>query len=307
MRAHLGDQLVIESQKTGATRRDGEIVGLHHEDGTPPYDVRWSDTDEVTLVFPGPDAHIKHVEHGQPGTTRGSFQPDTGESETVSAFAPPAGTPNPGDIGRRVAVERRRRGLSREETARRARMSPNYLAYLEEQPAEPTVATLLRLADALGTTATALRGAGVDLPPGQGHALLHPQLRDLGPEECRRLLSTHGVGRVAVSTPDGRPAVVPVNYEVVDDAIAFRTAPDSVPAAAVGTEVAFEVDHMDEAMSQGWSVLAVGPASVVTEPDAVRGLAQGAHTEPWAGGAREMWVSIRPTRITGRRITPAGQ
>jgi hypothetical protein len=307
MRAHLGDQLVIESQKTGATRRDGEIVGLHHEDGTPPYDVRWSDTDEVTLVFPGPDAHIKHVEHGQPGTTRGVSQPDTGEAEAVSVAPPPAGTPNPGDVGRRMAVERRRHGLSREETARRARMSPDYLAYLEEQPADPTVATLLRLADALGTTATALRGAGADLPPGQGQALLHPQLRDLSPEECRHLLSTHGVGRIAASTPDGRPAVVPVNYEVVDDAIAFRTAPDSVPAAAVGTEVAFEVDHVDEAMSQGWSVLAVGPASVVTEPDAVRGLTQSAHTEPWAGGAREMWVSIRPTRLTGRRITPADQ
>ncbi|WP_443065649.1 DUF1918 domain-containing protein [Streptomyces sp. NBC_00557] len=36
MRAHLGDQLVIESPATGAARRDGEIVGLHHDDGTPP-------------------------------------------------------------------------------------------------------------------------------------------------------------------------------------------------------------------------------------------------------------------------------
>ncbi|MFI9151644.1 pyridoxamine 5'-phosphate oxidase family protein [Streptomyces sp. NPDC053367] len=306
MRAHLGDQLVIESPATGATRRDGEIVGLHHDDGTPPYDVRWSDTDEVTLVFPGPDAHIRHVEHEQRRmTTRGSSRPDPGEAGAGPAVAPATGTPNPGDIGRRVAAERRRRGLSRSETAHRARISPDYLAYLEEQPADPTLATLLGLAAALGTTVTALRGAGVDLPPGQGHALLHPQLVDLGPQECRRLLSTHGVGRIAVSAPDGHPAVVPVNYEVMDDAIVFRTAPDSVPAAAVGTEVAFEVDHVDEAMSQGWSVLAVGPASVVTEPDAVRRLAQRAHTEPWAGGAREMWVSIRPTRLTGRRIVPA--
>lgn len=186
-------------------------------------------------------------------------------------------------------------------------MSPDYLAYLEERPADPTLATLIRLADALGTTVAALRGGGIDLPPGQGHALLHPQLRDLGPEECRTLLSTHGVGRIAVSTPDGRPVVVPVNYEVVDDAIVFRTAPDSVAAAAVGREVAFEVDHVDEALSQGWSVLAVGHASVVTDPESVRRLTQHAHTTPWAGGEREMWVSIRPTSLTGRRITPAGQ
>ncbi|MFD8722997.1 pyridoxamine 5'-phosphate oxidase family protein [Streptomyces sp. NPDC059629] len=302
MRAHLGDQLVIESPATGAARRDGEIVGLHHEDGTPPYDVRWSDTDEVTLVFPGSDAHIRHLEHGQPVTGR-AVQPDVSTTQVVL----PAAEANPGDIGRRVAAERRRQGLSRAETARRARMAPDYLAYLEEQPADPSVATLIKLAAALGTSVTALRGGGMDLPPGQGRALLHPRLRDLDTEECRALLATHGVGRIAVSSSDGRPAIVPVNYEVVDDAIVFRTAPDSMAASAAETEVAFEVDHVDEALSQGWSVLAVGPATIVTEPEAVRGLARRAHTTPWAGGVREMWVSIRPTSLTGRRITAADQ
>lgn len=300
MKAHLGDQLVIERTTTGATKRDGEIVGLHHEDGTPPYDVRWSDTDEVTLVFPGPDAHIHHLEHGLPAASQAPSGPGTAEAESA-----PRGTSGPGDIGRRVAVERHRRNLSREETARRARMAPGYLAYLEEQPADPTMATLIRLADVLGTTVTALRGGGVDLPPGRGQALLHPSLRDIGPEECRTLLSTHGVGRIAVSTADGRPAVVPVNYDVIDDTIVFRTAPNTTPAAAVGSEVAFEVDHMDEALSRGWSVLAVGPASVVTEPRAVHRLTELAHSTPWPGTGREMWVSIRPAQLTGRRITPA--
>ncbi|MFI8091011.1 pyridoxamine 5'-phosphate oxidase family protein [Streptomyces sp. NPDC086080] len=289
MHAHLGDQLVVESPATGVPRRDGEIVGLHHDDGTPPYDVRWSDTQDVTLVFPGPDAHVKHLGH-EPGTDAGP--------------PAPAGPPDPGDIGRRVATERKRRGLTREETARRARMAPDYLAYLEEHPGDPSMATLVRLATALHTNVRTLRGAGTDLPPGQGVALLHPRLRDLGPDECRTLLSTHGVGRVAVGTPEG-PAVIPVNYEVVDDAIAFRTAPGSVPAAAAGTEIAFEVDQLDEAMSRGWSVLAVGPARAVTEPDEARRLSERAHTTPWAGGTREMWVSLRPARLTGRRITPA--
>ncbi|MER6122119.1 DUF1918 domain-containing protein [Streptomyces sp. NPDC001795] len=306
MRAHLGDQLVIESPATGATRRDGEIVGLHHADGTPPYDVRWSDTGEVTLLFPGPDAHVRHVAHEPVSTHEPSRPPGVVEAGAVPGAASLGGVPNPGDIGRRVAAERKRQGLSREETARRAAMAPDYLAYLEEQPADPSLATLIRLATALGTSVAALRGGGIDLPPGQGHALLHPELRHLGPDECRSLLSTHGVGRIAVSTPDG-PAVVPVNYEVIDGAIAYRTAPDSVPAAAVGAEVAFEVDHMDEAMSQGWSVLVVGSARIVTEPDVVRRLTEHAHTEPWAGGAREMWVSIQPRRLTGRRIQPADQ
>ncbi|KAB1990277.1 DUF1918 domain-containing protein [Streptomyces triticiradicis] len=305
MRAHLGDQLVIESTKSGAARRDGEIVGLHHADGTPPYDVRWSDTDEVALVFPGPDARVRHLEHGGPETVHGAASPDTGDAKAVAPSGPTAVSAGPGDIGRRVAVERRRQGLGLEETARLARMSPGYLSYIEEHPADPSTAALIRLADALGTTATALRGAGVDLPPGQGHALLRPRFQDLGPDQCRALLSTHGVGRLAVTAPDGRPAVVPVNYEVVDDTITFRTAPHSLPAAAVGTEVAFEVDHVDDALSQGWSVLAVGPASVTTDPAAVRELTARAHTTPWAGGDRGMWVSIRPTSLTGRRITAA--
>ncbi|MFD7692634.1 DUF1918 domain-containing protein [Streptomyces sp. NPDC059374] len=300
MRAHVGDQLVIESPSTGAARRDGEIVGLHHEDGTPPYDVRWSDTDEVTLVFPGPDAHVHHLEHEASGTPAG---PEPAVSEPVAA--PRGRTPNPGDMGRRLVAERRRHGLSREETAARARMSPDYLAYLEEHPADPTAATLTRLADVLGTTATALRGGGLDLPPGQGHALLHPEVRDLDPDECRTLLSTHGVGRVGVTESDGRPAIVPVNYEIVDDMIAFRTEPGSVAASAVGTEAAFEVDHVDETMSQGWSVLAVGPANAVTDPDAARRLTERAHSTPWVGGERELWVLLRPARLTGRRITPA--
>ncbi|MGW1710936.1 DUF1918 domain-containing protein [Streptomyces sp. NPDC002206] len=305
MRAHLGDQLVVESPVTGATRRDGEIVGLHHEDGTPPYDVRWSDTDAVTLVFPGPDAHVHHVEHEPEGDYE-FRQPGREEAGTESARTRPGRAPNPGDIGRRVAFERKRQGLTRAEAARLAGMAPAYLAYLEERPADPSVASLIRLASVLRTSVAVLRGGGIDLPPGRGRAVTHPRLRDLGPDECRARLSTHGVGRVAVSTPDG-PAVIPVNYEVIDDVIVFRTAPDSVPAAAVGTDVAFEVDHVDEAMSQGWSVLVVGPARVVTEPDAVRRLATRAHTKPWAGGERDMWVSIRPTRLTGRLISPAAE
>lgn len=70
MRAHIGDVLVVESPTTGITRRDGEIVGLRHEDGTPPYEVCWSDTHEVTLVFPGPDAHVRHADR-IPGTPAG--------------------------------------------------------------------------------------------------------------------------------------------------------------------------------------------------------------------------------------------
>ena len=58
--AEKGDNLVVESPSVDRPKRDGEIVGLHHADGTPPYDVRWSGEQHSTLVFPGPDAHVRH-------------------------------------------------------------------------------------------------------------------------------------------------------------------------------------------------------------------------------------------------------
>ncbi|MFF9060321.1 DUF1918 domain-containing protein [Streptomyces sp. NPDC014882] len=302
MHAHVGDRLIVESPATGVVRRDGEIVALHHQDGSPPYDVRWSDTGDITLVFPGPDAHIHHAGHEEAAPAAPASAPARAGGHGTGSGG--AATGGPGDVGRRVAEARRRQGLGLTETADRARISPAYLDYLETHPADPSVGTLLRLADALGTTLLELQGGGQERPPGQGQALYHPRLRDLGEEECRALLSTHGVGRISLTTEHG-PAVLPVNYEVVDGTIAFRTAPDAVPATAVGHEVAFEADHIDEAMSQGWSVLAVGPARAVTDPAAVRRLDERAHTDPWGGGPRTLWVVITVERLTGRRITPA--
>ncbi|GAA3771918.1 hypothetical protein GCM10022403_004010 [Streptomyces coacervatus] len=208
-----------------------------------------------------------------------------------------------GDLGRRLAARRAVLGLSRRETATRADMAPGYLQYLEEHPgAAPGRGTLLRLAEVLETTVRELTGGDTDLPRGLGQASRSPEFTSLSVPECRALLSTHGVGRIAVPTASG-PVVVPVNYSVVDGAIAFRTEPGSTPSQASGCQVAFEVDRIDDAFSSGWSVLVRGRARTVTDPDEVRRLAEGARSEPWAGGHRDQWVRIDPLVITGRRIT----
>ncbi|MFI5756979.1 helix-turn-helix domain-containing protein [Streptomyces sp. NPDC051569] len=207
-----------------------------------------------------------------------------------------------GDIGRRLAARREQLGLTREEVAERAGSAPGYIQYVEENPATPATGFLLRLANALDTTVAELTGGTADLPPGIGKAAYHPELTELSAEECRALLDTYGVGRVAVTTDEG-PAIVPVNYLVAQGDVTYRTAPDALPAAAAGREVAFEVDRFDDALSQGWNVLVVGDARTVTEPDAVRALDELAHSEPWAGGERELWVAVTPARVTGRRIT----
>jgi transcriptional regulator with XRE-family HTH domain len=202
-----------------------------------------------------------------------------------------------------MALRREQLGLSREEVAERAGVAASYLQYVEEQPAAfPEVSFLLRMADALETTLSQLRGGDMGLPPGTGRAAANPRFTELSPDECRALLSDHGVGRIAAATPGGL-VVLPVNYEIVDGAVVFRTAPGAAPSLAAGTEAAFEVDQIDTALSQGWSVLVVGPATEVTDPGTVRRLEARAHTGPWAGGDRTVWIHIEPARVTGRRIT----
>jgi nitroimidazol reductase NimA-like FMN-containing flavoprotein (pyridoxamine 5'-phosphate oxidase superfamily) len=226
----------------------------------------------------------------------------------VPEHTPPGAAKTPsaparGDLGRRIAWRREDLGLTTQEVADRAGVDPAYLQYLEESAiAAPSRGTVLRLASALRTTVTALTGGEADLPPGPGQAARHPTYRELDAEECWRRLSTHGVGRLAAVTADG-PTVLPVNYSVIDGVIAFRIAPDSAAAHAVGASVAFEVDHIDEVFSQGWSVLLRGRARAVTDPDAVRRLAEQAYSTPWAGGRREMWVCVDAVDVTGRAIT----
>ncbi|MFJ1708884.1 DUF1918 domain-containing protein [Kitasatospora sp. NPDC088346] len=77
MKAAVGDRLIIESPVLGTPSRDGEVIALHHADGTPPYDVRWADTGRVTVVFPGPGAHLHHfghTRHPRPGSTTATGQ-----------------------------------------------------------------------------------------------------------------------------------------------------------------------------------------------------------------------------------------
>jgi nitroimidazol reductase NimA-like FMN-containing flavoprotein (pyridoxamine 5'-phosphate oxidase superfamily) len=208
-----------------------------------------------------------------------------------------------GDLGRRIAVRRTALDLSREETAAQAGVAASYLQYLEEFPGSaPGRGVLLRLAEVLHTTVTDLAGGDSDLTPGDGRAGSDPTFTELTVQECRELLSTHGMGRVARPTVSG-PVIVPVNYSVVDGAIVYRTAPGAMPSRAAGCQVTFEIDRIDEAFAEGWSVLALGRARAVTDADDVRRLTEHAFSTPWAGGSREEWVRIDALSLTGRRIT----
>jgi nitroimidazol reductase NimA-like FMN-containing flavoprotein (pyridoxamine 5'-phosphate oxidase superfamily) len=216
---------------------------------------------------------------------------------------PVVGMPGPGDLGRRVTQRRRQLGLSPEELADRAKIAVGYLETLESQPTQLTTETVLRLASALDTTPGALLGGDVDRAPGPGPSSARPSLDTLSPDEAQRLLATGGVGRVVFHAAERGPVALPVNYRLLDGHIVFRTATDTSLAGAAGQDpVSFEVDHIDEAMSQGWSVLVTGRLERIDNPAELRQLRERS-AEPWAGRKRPVVLRVVVRDVSGRRIS----
>jgi hypothetical protein len=187
-----------------------------------------------------------------------------------------------GDFARRVAHRREQLGLSREEIARRSGMDSGYLEYLER------------------SAYVDLTGGTVELPPGAGGAGAHPLLEVLSKEQSDAHLTDGGVGRLVFVAERG-PVALPVNFRFVDGDIVFRTSDTGSLLTAVGGTVSFEVDHIDDVMSQGWSVLITGRARRVEEPSELEQLAQ-LGVDPWAGGGSEAVIRIETIEISGRNI-----
>lgn len=122
--------------------------------------------------------------------------------------------------------------------------------------------------------------------------------------ECRRLLASASVGRLGF-TAAGSPRIVPMNFELVREALFLRTTPDGEVARwALDHEVCFEVDHIDDFLQAGWSVLVTGhleqPSPAVIGSLDVRDL-----PAPWPGGIKSLLVELPMTRVTGRRVHPS--
>lgn len=180
-------------------------------------------------------------------------------------------------------------------------VSTRYLEYLERYPAMPRPAVLRALAAALRTTPTALLGAGGQVPPGHTPLAGSPAFEKLTAAECRQLIEPGGIGRIAVATASGL-IVLPVNFVMVANTIVLRTGSGTLIDAHSADDVAFEVDHIDEALGQGWSVLVRGMAHRVAQPGELRHLREHAGLNPWAGGERGIYVRIVPVHISGRRV-----
>lgn len=129
-----------------------------------------------------------------------------------------------------------------------------------------------------------------------------PESRDIGRQDCERLLRSGVIGRVALSTPEG-PHIVPVNYAVVDDTIVVRTSSYSVLGTyGHNAMLAFEVDHIDPVQECGWSVVARGRCWAELDPDQVAAIRQGWEPRPWASSNRNLYLRLRWESIAGRAL-----
>jgi uncharacterized protein len=127
-------------------------------------------------------------------------------------------------------------------------------------------------------------------------------LEELTVDECRELLASRRVGRLALDTPGGL-RIYPLNYSMQQDDIVFRTLPyGQVANNAVDAKVAFSVDQLDDDMRSGWHVLAVGTCRRIEAPDEVRLIRDEADPEPWVAGQRTLYFRIEWDDLTGRRL-----
>ena len=77
MHAAVGDRLIVRGTHVDDSERDGEILEVRGEGGTPPFVVRWSDTGHEALVFPvltrpsgPPGIRTSPVRRGEPRSPR---------------------------------------------------------------------------------------------------------------------------------------------------------------------------------------------------------------------------------------------
>lgn len=134
------------------------------------------------------------------------------------------------------------------------------------------------------------------------------ELEVLAEDECRRLLSLAGLGRIAF-VDDGHPVVFPINFRLLIQEtgpwIVFRTRPGNLIDKAP-EQVAFEIDGIDHENRKGWSVLVRGVLHHLDHIE-IEFVRYRFDPKPWVEYERSSWLAIKPRVVTGRRLKSADQ
>lgn len=127
-------------------------------------------------------------------------------------------------------------------------------------------------------------------------------LEVLDEQQCRRLLGSRNIGRIAFTSADATE-IFPVNYAADESTIVFRTDGESRLMESLKRRVAFEADDWDPAAGVGWSVVVKGIAEEITRGiDPFAAALRRQPVVPLAPGVREVWIAVYPSEITGRRF-----
>ena len=90
---------------------------------------------------------------------------------------------------------------------------------------------------------------------------------------------------------------------MVAESVVFRTSAYGVVATRDWSEpLAFEVDHVDYAEQRGWSVVALGRGERIDDAEELAHIKRTWDPRPWAGGSRPLYVRLRWTDLSGRRL-----
>jgi nitroimidazol reductase NimA-like FMN-containing flavoprotein (pyridoxamine 5'-phosphate oxidase superfamily) len=121
---------------------------------------------------------------------------------------------------------------------------------------------------------------------------------ELSTEECWELLDVEEFGRLAYRLVD-EVHLVPINYVADGGALLFRTASgNKLLAAALHSDVAFEIDWHDDAAA--WSVVVRGRLRRLHEDEVHR--VEGRLLVPWVPALRYDVIELKPESVTGRRF-----
>lgn len=124
-----------------------------------------------------------------------------------------------------------------------------------------------------------------------------PHLRPLSRAQCWELLATGEIGRVGITVFGEAPIIVPVNFQVEEDCVVFRSGAGMKLDTARHRHLSFQADDVDPIHHTGWSVLVRGFATI--EPN------RPASTPPvpWPDPDERRWVvRLWPSHVTGRII-----
>lgn len=128
------------------------------------------------------------------------------------------------------------------------------------------------------------------------------RLGELFADECRYLLASANVGRIAWNSPDG-PRVLPVNFRWDDGQLVFRTSPYGELAQLVRRQpVAFQADDIDSASRTGCSVVVYGEAVGLKQSPRLLDLWRRDVVKTWAAGSQPTFIAIDPVSVTGRYL-----